>query len=312
MAPRPPDKGTKPRGQVAMLRKPAAKGPRASKTKPPSPTDQAVKSKRKRKAKAKKPARKKDKHAPLEPSKEEEDDEEEAWARGDVVLPIASGPSDHFDGGGDLTFVGGDNLASPQAGPSRLPYTPGPPSVSISSFTPLPRSILSGMARKSYSPSVGSSKTDLVVDPVLTDVESDPPPPPVAEHFQPPDLFSATLDTALKSSTITPTTARVPSDLGLSHGLLLPENITVDGENAARDGQQGYVPMEGVHFLDDNIQKGTTRYFVKEANAEDSFLATADQSKICQNCKKPGHRQKECPHIIVSRIQFFCTHPLTR
>jgi hypothetical protein len=31
-------------------------------------------------------------------------------------------------------------------------------------------------------------------------------------------------------------------------------------------------------------------------------LANADQSKICPNCKKPGHRQYQCPHVVVSKL----------
>ncbi|OCF42921.1 hypothetical protein I317_03272 [Kwoniella heveanensis CBS 569] len=97
-------------------------------------------------------------------------------------------------------------------------------------------------------------------------------------------------------------------------GLLLPSHVLVDTASPIKnieetDGEDGQGqagddddPMEGVHFVDDDISKGSKRYFDPDEDepkeVEATFLATADQSKICQNCKRPGHRSKDCKHII--------------
>ena len=49
-----------------------------------------------------------------------------------------------------------------------------------------------------------------------------------------------------------------------------------------------------------NVQ-GVQRYFDPQAGTDDTskFLASADQSRICMNCKRPGHNSRECPHILV-------------
>ncbi|RSH87432.1 hypothetical protein EHS25_003342 [Saitozyma podzolica] len=88
-------------------------------------------------------------------------------------------------------------------------------------------------------------------------------------------------------------------------GLLLPSHVMLDtvaavDEADEEDGPVGDTSMEGLHFVDDDVAKGVTRYFDDSAGGidETSFLATADQSKICSNCKKPGHKPRDCPHII--------------
>jgi hypothetical protein len=52
--------------------------------------------------------------------------------------------------------------------------------------------------------------------------------------------------------------------------------------------------------------QGVQRYFDPQAGTDDTskFLASADQSRICMNCKRPGHNSRECPHILVC----FLTH----
>ena len=227
---------------------------------------------------------------------------------------------DDFDDAGlgnDLKFEGADDLASPEAGPSRLPMTP-----SGTSFTPLPRSVLSGFAKRpDFSPERSTSPPRTVEVEKAADENGHTDPTGeqtsegdtlVSPHFDPPGLFSTSIDTVLKSQTAavalpsTPSSGAEPAQAESSsrRGLLLPDNIIVDGlgESESAKGQSGDVEgssMEGLHFVDDNISKGAQRYFVAEQTEEDAFLASADQSKICQNCKKPGHRQKDCPHVIV-------------
>ncbi|WVQ99390.1 hypothetical protein IAU59_006523 [Kwoniella sp. CBS 9459] len=157
-----------------------------------------------------------------------------------------------------------------------------------------------------------------------------------AEHFEPPGLFTTSLMPTVKPSTETGAGAQVElqrstiaseqvekdkgkaiktptgAEDGDEAGLLLPSHVLVDtaspmkstNEADGEDGQQGDVddPMEGLHFVDDDISRGSKRYFDLEdaepKEVEATFLATADQSKICQNCKRPGHRSKDCKHII--------------
>jgi len=204
-----------------------------------------------------------------------------------------------------MRFKGGKDLASPQAGPSRLPMsTPVP----TSSFSPLPRSILSGMSKRPvFSPSRSTSPVpgaSIIIDETPLAVPADSL--SSSSHFEPPGLFSATLPavdvskTPVEPETTAPTTS----------GLLLPANVVVDGvekEGIEAEGSRGSGSMEGLHFVDDNTQKGVTRYFVAEPTEEETFLATADQSKMCQNCKRPGHRAYACPHVIVSRCSFRST-----
>ena len=104
------------------------------------------------------------------------------------------------------------------------------------------------------------------------------------DHFKPPPLFSHDLS----------------RDRPPESSLLLPNHITLDASdtmNQARDS----VKMEGVHFIDDEIAQGVSRYFddTVEESEEASFLASADGRKTCTNCKQLGHKMKDCPHIIV-------------
>jgi len=220
------------------------------------------------------------------------DDEEAAMNRGDAEQKEVA-EMDH-----GLTFNGGENLASPQAGPSRLPIsTPTP----ASAFTPLPRSILSGMSRRPAS-SPSRSLSPIPGANIVIDEKPDSAPPHTAgSHFDPPGLFSATLPAIVAD---TPRTDAPATGTPIK-GLLLPDNVVVDGveKDGEAEGSRGSGSMEGLHFVDDNIQKGVTRYFVEEQTEEETFLATADQSKMCQNCKRPGHRAYACPHVIVSFCQ---------
>lgn len=236
--------------------------------------------------------------------------------------PQENSSRDDFDDAGlgdDLRFDGAENLASPEAGPSRLPMTPA-----TSSFTPLPRSVLSAFGRRpaftperSASPVRNEVADDRATEGQATSGQSNnmtSADAVVSEHFDPPGLFSTSIEKIIQAQT-----AAVPLEKSHSgndskenengasaSGLLLPDNIILDGLSLADgEGKEGDVDranlsMEGLHFVDDNISKGVQRYFVPEQTEEETFLATADQSKICQNCKKPGHRSKDCPHVIVS------------
>ena len=47
-----------------------------------------------------------------------------------------------------------------------------------------------------------------------------------------------------------------------------------------------------------------TRYFDPTADdvdplSDQAFLANADLSKLCRNCRKPGHPAYQCPHTVV-------------
>jgi protein AIR1/2 len=137
--------------------------------------------------------------------------------------------------------------------------------------------------------------------------------PRASEHFQPPGVFSTSLDNATllainnsyankppSSDPAAPLTDQPEHPSSSStRGLLLPDHIIVDDDPSSNpDRREKAVSMEGVHILDDNTQSGATRYFVPEIE-EDSFVANANLGKLCSNCRKPGHFQKECPHTFV-------------
>ncbi|WWD17368.1 hypothetical protein CI109_101809 [Kwoniella shandongensis] len=205
------------------------------------------------------------------------------------------------------------------------------------SFTPLPRSLLSG-ASMDLSPEPSSPKPststvppvgDIIIDEVPLQTTSTSAKDDVTttsnEHFDPPGLFSTTMMPTLTQQG-GETVVELQKDQNEKKtkkdeskeesnqdgGLLLPSHILIDSSlaptGADTDQEGGGVghedddPMEGLHFVDDDISRGSKRYFDPEETAgnevEPTFLATADQSKICQNCKRPGHRSKDCTHII--------------
>ena len=202
----------------------------------------------------------------------------------------------------DLSFDGAQDLHSPQAGPSRAPMDTSMP------FTPLGRSILAGMDRTVFSPNRSPSPPAETADEsndIIIDTEPSTEAAQISEHFNPPPLFSATLDTAVESALAAKKAEAEPADPDASsNGLLLPSHVLLDGTGVdggeQSENRPGEQLMEGLHFVDDSTTKGVQRYFIPEDEEEDSFLANADSRQICSKCKRPGHRQWECPHVIVS------------
>ncbi|WVO16242.1 hypothetical protein L204_103913 [Cryptococcus depauperatus] len=97
----------------------------------------------------------------------------------------------------------------------------------------------------------------------------------------------------------------------VSLGLQLPQHVLIesslkgqedDGANVGNQTLEDRDVFEGLHFMDDNLTRGSKRYFDLEPedniDREASFLATADSRRVCQNCKKPGHQAAKCPHVI--------------
>ncbi|WWC70235.1 uncharacterized protein I206_104185 [Kwoniella pini CBS 10737] len=226
------------------------------------------------------------------------------------------------------------------AGPSRH-SSPAPSTYATSSFTPLPRSLLSGTGiRFSPSPTPGAGPStpnrnssaepgeiretvvggDIFVDEIP---QQTPHLPGIvsSDQFQPPGLFTTNLIPSVKK-TENGVKVQLQKPTGSNKGkekeqnemdstLLLPSHVLVDSVSPSKGGEaknHQYSErdhedmMEGVHFVDDDISKGSKRYFDPEVDetkeVEATFLATADQSKICQNCKRPGHRSKDCKHVI--------------
>ena len=232
----------------------------------------------------------------------------------------------------EVSLDGGRELASPEAGPSRIPIRSAIPPTSVpgtpeSTFVPL-RSILTGIGRLSPSPSrsplspVLDNGVDIVVDEIPDPRQTSKPPDSLCDgishqHFDPPGLFSTTLtSTATSDPTVKSPNGKDkdkaapgPSEPSVPLELLLPAHIQLDDHPKTVDDVEDRhedVSMEGLHFVDDDKTRGVTRYFdPTEPTAEATFLATADQSRICPNCKRPGHKSWNCPHIIVSGILIF-------
>ncbi|TYJ55694.1 hypothetical protein B9479_003598 [Cryptococcus floricola] len=94
--------------------------------------------------------------------------------------------------------------------------------------------------------------------------------------------------------------------------LMLPSHVLLEthllGEEGQAEGEGDRTVVEdedflaGLHFVDDDLTRGSKRYFDPEPEEtqddEAAFLAAADSRKVCQNCKKPGHRSVDCPHVI--------------
>ncbi|KIR55736.1 protein AIR1/2 [Cryptococcus gattii Ru294] len=142
------------------------------------------------------------------------------------------------------------------------------------------------------------------------------------EHFQPPGLFSTSmmpkivntggkLHVELKARDDEATV----SEKDQGEGLMLPQHVLLETSSAVQDAEDGGDDgeggdhslggddfLEGLHFVDDDITRGSRRYFNPEPEddleVEATFLATADSRKVCQNCKRPGHQASKCPHII--------------
>lgn len=220
-----------------------------------------------------------------------------------------------------VSFNGGRDLASPEAGPSRITLDVIGTAQTPSAFVPLRRSMLSGMSRISASPERKiEGKTANGIQFMIDDTPSRPSAantsgsrtPVVSEHFQPPPLFSASLPTSNGAATSEGVSDGKPNtgseDITTGANLMLPQHVSLSDkpvENAIVDdsGDPEDDSMEGLHFLDDDKVRGVQRYFdPSEQTEEASFLANADQSKICPNCKKPGHRQYQCPHVVVSKL----------
>jgi hypothetical protein len=199
-----------------------------------------------------------------------------------------------------------------------------------SAFKPMSRSILSGWklsVSRSPSPSADSPQVEIFVD-------EKPDPAAISEtagedHFQPPGLFSTSLIPRKKTQRklreeeqkhAEEVKEEAKPETSGETSLLLPEHITLESaedrkEDALEEAETSTQDVEGLHILDDSKAKvcrtlsqstkadvkGVQRYFDPQAGTDDTskFLASADQSRICMNCKRPGHNSRECPHILV-------------
>ena len=202
---------------------------------------------------------------------------------------------DDFDSNDIIAFSGGEDLGSPEAGPSRLSRSPRSSSVDPFNFFPARSGLSTTTQSQAEAPGLKIPKDSSTIPsgidtPNAGSAAASPRP---SEHFDPPPLFSKSLETALDTSTISSSGAK------LTTGLLLPGNVTVEGvDDGGAEGKPAQI--DGVHFVDDSSQRGVQRYFVEKQTEEEAFLASANSAKICQNCHRPGHRAGECPHVIVS------------
>ncbi|KAI9639525.1 uncharacterized protein MKK02DRAFT_29566 [Dioszegia hungarica] len=209
-------------------------------------------------------------------------------------------------------------------------YTP-------SSFKPMRRSMAYGHAEASPSPPPPDSVNDRPNADIIVEEKSLQPSsagesskPGADDHFNPPGLFSSSMiptsadlpgPSKLRSSVVAKSATGAETEAEV--GLLLPSHVQIDevlpqGAEAAAEEEElqheaSKQSMEGLFVFDSNVAKGTTRYFDPDAveepvGEEATFLATADQSKICTNCKKPGHKPRDCPHIICTTCGEMDTH----
>ncbi|KAL1413502.1 hypothetical protein Q8F55_001276 [Vanrija albida] len=219
-------------------------------------------------------------------------------------------PAPLLDGGEGLTDLTGESShdeedigTTSEAGPSRLQAASTPINIkgkgrfngfesgdeaggvkasslyTPSSFTPLRRSVIFSMEVPSnvVSDDEGGNAADTKAPPNLE--QEAPKAAPVAAEKEEGQLDEG-------------------EDEGNQSVLLLPDHVVLDSEEE-EDGDESRreleADMDGVVFLDDDKAKGVPRYFMEE---EDEFTANADQSRLCRRCKKPGHHEYECPHIV--------------
>jgi hypothetical protein len=230
--------------------------------------------------------------------------------------------------------AGARGILSPKAGPSRLRDVTPIEENGVGAFRAIPRSLLSGLARRPSLSPTPSNSSRLGVDkkpsrrsrsPLINASRMGSPARDLmkgevrksSDHFEPPGLFSTNLmpeviETAdgLAIELKRPDNLTKPSTDDKSvppQGLLLPDHVLVDDDNADSTlnpiTNEAESSMAGLHFLDSDTSKGVTRYFDDEdaeQTEEAAFLAQADTSKLCMNCKRPGHRRNECTHFSVS------------
>ena len=162
------------------------------------------------------------------------------------------------------------------------------------SFAPVPRSLIAGIDR-SISPGPQSSNQPTTGGSPAIDLDA------YETDQGQSSLGVANVGETLPDSSdqllpMAPLPAQPVTSFSLSQ-LLLPANVMLDSSESAPLSAE---PMAGIHFLDDdNNAKDVSRYFdTPKPEGESSFLATADQSKICSNCKRPGHKSRLCPHTL--------------